>query len=181
MMDKIHEWYSVLKKEEPSLLILPWKKERTAEPIRALKDIPTTITQLQWYFPRAQPPSQSTRNIMYTQAHIATSNVPDLVITKKKDSAMDWWYQENGGGVYIKPLPDAERPQVIGFMAYSGNFTDPTAAQYLINQALRDQSCSNLLAHASSHTQEHEMSENLRTNIAAREAPGSTNPLSPFR
>ena len=54
---------------------------------------------------------------------------------------MDWWYELNGGGVYIKPLADADRPQVIGFMAYSGNFTDPSAAQYLINRALREQSC----------------------------------------
>jgi hypothetical protein len=54
---------------------------------------------------------------------------------------MDWWYQENGGGAYVKPLAEADRPQVIGFMAYSGNFTDPTAAQHLINRVLRDQGC----------------------------------------
>jgi hypothetical protein len=54
---------------------------------------------------------------------------------------MDWWYQENGGGAYVKPLAEADRPQVIGFMAYSGNFTDPTAAQLLINCVLRDQGC----------------------------------------
>ena len=46
-----------------------------------------------------------------------------------------------GGGVYIKPLADADRPQTVGFMAYSGNFTDPRAAQVLINKALGDQKC----------------------------------------
>ena len=110
-------------------------------PIRAAKDIPTNISELQWYFPRAQPPSKSTRNIMYTQAHIATTEDPHLLITKKKDSAMDWWYELNGGGLYIKPLADADRPQMIGFMAYSGNFTDPSAAQNLINKALQEQEC----------------------------------------
>jgi hypothetical protein len=117
MLDGIHEWYSKVKKEMEDLLILPWKKDSHAEPMRELKDIPTKISELQWYFPGAQPPTKATWNILYTQLHIAMSRVPDLLITKKKDSAIDWWYQENRGGVYVKPLADADRPQVIGFMA----------------------------------------------------------------
>jgi hypothetical protein len=142
MLEKLNEWYSEVKKEEVRMIILPWKKDSKANPIREAKDIPTRVSELQWYFPRAQPPSKATRNIMYTQAHIATDQDPSLLITKKKDSAMDWWYEENGGGVYMKPLPDADRPQTIGFMAYSGNFTDPIATQGLINKALKDQNCS---------------------------------------
>ena len=142
MLEKLHEWYSEVKKEEPRFLILPWKKDSEVAPIREDKDIPTKISELQRYFPRAQPPTKSTRNMMYTQAQIATDSDPSLLITKKKDSAMDWWYEENGGGVYVKPLADADRPQTVGFMAYSGNFTDPRAAQVLINQALKDQNCS---------------------------------------
>ena len=103
MLEKLNEWYSEVKKEEPRILILPWKRDSELAPIREAKDIPTKISELQKYLPRAQPPTRSTRNMMYTQAQIATDSDPGLLITKKKDSAMDWWYEENGGGVYIKP------------------------------------------------------------------------------
>jgi hypothetical protein len=115
MLEKLGEWYREVKKEEPRILILPWRKDSKIAPIREAKDIPSKISELQKYFPRAQPPTKSTRNIMYTQAQIATDSDPSLLITKKKDSAIGWWYKENGGGVYIKPLADADRPQTVGF------------------------------------------------------------------
>jgi hypothetical protein len=66
-----------------------------------------------------QSPTKSTRNIMYTPRHRfqQTDSDPGLLVMKKKDLAMDWWYEENGGA-YMKPLTDVDMPKTVGFMAY---------------------------------------------------------------
>ena len=50
---------------------------------------------------------------------------------------MAWFYEVYGGGVFLKPLPNATRPKLLGYLAYSSNFSDVEATQNLITSELK--------------------------------------------
>jgi hypothetical protein len=73
---------------------------------------------------------------IWTQIHLATNKNPLMKITKQRESKMNWYYNQNGGGMYMKPLTDSDCPMYIEWMTSTGNFTSPKGMAQMIKPSL---------------------------------------------
>jgi hypothetical protein len=118
------------------MIIYPWFKKSADRPIRSIAGLPKTNTELKWYLPNTNPPSAKSNFTIWTQIHIATNEDPLMKITKHRESEMNWYYDQNGGGMYMKPLTDSDHPMYIGWMTFTGNFTGPKALTQMLKTSL---------------------------------------------
>jgi hypothetical protein len=49
-------------------------------------------------------PSAKSHFIVWMQIYLAMDKNPLLKIEKNRDSKMNWYYDQNGGGMYIIPM-----------------------------------------------------------------------------
>lgn len=70
----------------------------------------------------------------YSQVRLGCNSVFKEIISTE----MYWFYENNRGGLYPKPLDDSERPRQIGRLTYSGHFSEALSTQRIINNALKE-------------------------------------------
>lgn len=127
----VREWFGALLTEDPSALILPWEKESRSPPLRSISDIPDSIPGLGVYFKRILAPTVRTRFITYTNCRLGLSVSPDNLL-KRQGSNLDFFYENSGTQLYLKPLKESENPENAGWLAYTGNFTSAEELELLI-------------------------------------------------
>ena len=134
--DWLSSWYSQVKTHvDEKIYILPWAIAHNN--IKPISDI-RHIKEKNWldllaFFPRLRNPSTKDDR-SFSQVRLGCNNE----FKEAMQENLYWFYQNQKGGLWPKPLDCAERPREIGKLVYSGLFSDPNSTQNIINDALAE-------------------------------------------
>ena len=126
--EKLQDWFSEVKTIDPTAKIMPWKKGSKAPLIDKPKDIPEDIKALRTYFERVGAGKKHS----WTKVQITMDEDPEK-ITSKYESEMEYWYQDDNDTLHIRPLRDSDDTAEIGYMIYTGNFTNVERFMKMVN------------------------------------------------
>ena len=133
--ERIKKWWTKIREVDRQALIIPWKKDdENGEVIEKTKDIPSDMNELRKYFSGINP--SSVNPVSYAKIRI-TTDVKASRLTSTKMADMNGYYYLHKEAMYERQLQDAESTTSIGFLTYSGGFTDIKATCTLINKALK--------------------------------------------
>ena len=133
---RIKSWWEQVKIQCPSAIIIPWKDiDHKKGHIDNWKDAPKEIHQFDHFFPRIKADGTGI-GATYTAVRITSDTCMDDIVSSRY-SEMNNYYYSNIESMYERILQNAESTMTIGFLTYSGGFTDIRATCNLINERLR--------------------------------------------
>ena len=101
--------------------ILPWYLSNTSKPLQGNKPPPTDANSLASFFPGIDTTVTDRR--VYIQVRLLLHVSPSMLRTTG-NSRMSGWGRLSNMQIYKKPLSSADDPVEIGWLAYTGNFTN---------------------------------------------------------
>ena len=133
---RIKSWWEQVKLHCPTAVIIPWKDiDAKHGYIDKWKDAPKEIHQFDVFFPRIKADGSGI-GASYTAVRITADTCMDDIVSSRY-SEMNNYYYANIESMYERILQNAESTITIGFLSYSGGFTDIRATCKLINERLR--------------------------------------------
>lgn len=115
--------------------ILPWYNSDTSKPLRGSKALPPNSSILSNFFPGIDTTITDRR--VYIQVRLLLHIPPTMILTNQRSRLAGWGRLANMQ-IYKKPLSTADDPVDIGWLAYTGNFTNADELATLFQQINSD-------------------------------------------
>lgn len=113
------------------LRILPWYCSNTSRPLKGKRRLPLNLAVLLEYFWGID--TTVIDHKVYIQVWLML-HINPLTLLTTQDARLAGWGRLANMQIYLKPLSTADDPVEIGWLAYSGNFTDTAALTSLVQQ-----------------------------------------------
>ena len=120
---------------DPQLHLLPWSEQSRQPALRFDADLPTTTEELQVYLPDAT--LAKAYKTIFVKARLRLCTNP-LEMTTGRNRRIAEWADEKKLQIFKNTMDHAENPRMIGWIAYTGNFTDVPALHDILTAALTD-------------------------------------------
>ena len=121
---------------DPNLHILPWATKSQKPAFRFDAKLLTTTDELQLYLSDAT--LSKAYKTVFVKAHLCLSTDSLEIMTGQNRQIADW-ADKKKIQIYKNSLDNAENPRMIGWLAYTGNFTDLDPLCGLITNTMQDQ------------------------------------------
>jgi hypothetical protein len=113
---------------DPHVRILPWFRNSSANPLKSIADIPTSVSLLRQFFPRLIPISKG--GMHFTSIYIRSFISPGTL----KENA-DWYLNDNKHGLYLTQI-QSKTVDMILWLLWSSELTDTGTLCHAIETTL---------------------------------------------
>ena len=137
-------WFDQHQKNiNPKQCTLPWWSKGTKS--AKIIETPHQLTKLRWsdlamHLPRLFKPNPNDGRC-YTSIHMGCHEDFHDAITNN----VKWFYNSNKGGLYNKPINDAENLVNFGLFTLTGQFSTPESHQQIVNNWKKKNNCKFLI------------------------------------